>query len=94
MRKIVLAHLSYDEQEEMDKSNRNYRTFQTLLSNQFLSDEQKSAAQKELIKLEQQVKDLVASILKKHNVPYVANMTYQTSPNSSEIYIEVYGQNK
>ena len=90
MKKIVLAKITTGEAESIEKAERNYHTFLSLLHNAFVSDEEKNVVSTKLNELKVLSKSLYNEVLIKYNIPYETNFRYQLSVNQ-EIFVEVYG---
>lgn len=91
MRKVILAKLTAQESELIQAKERNYNTFKTLLQNQFISSEEKQAIAHEVNKLASDAKLFYSNLSQKYGIPYVANLNYRVSPETNELFIEVFG---
>ena len=90
MRRIVLAKLTIDEAETIDKAERNYFTNITLLKNQFISEEEKKIISEKTTELKRNVNLAYKEVLKKYKIPYLSDAVYFLDPDTDELIVEVH----
>lgn len=90
MKKIVLAKLKNEDAETIITLDANAYTYETLLNNQFIGEDERSNIKNLLKDLLCKKAQFYEDIVNEYKLPYIANNNYYVSPVSHEIYIEIY----
>ena len=89
MRKVILAKLTLQDSEEIQSSDRIYRTFKSLLQNQFISEEKKSDIAVEMQKSLLKSREVYKAVMLKYNIPYSIDVLYNIDPITDELYVYI-----
>lgn len=89
MRRIIVAKLTVEDSDMIQKNERNYHTYITLLENQFLNVDEKSKISKYLPSYEMNLQKIYKNIMDKYKIPYSLNSNFKIDPQKDEIYLEV-----
>lgn len=89
MRKIVLLQLKPNEAEILKSLYANSETYRALLSNRYLSKDEKCQVDLLFKNTKDQLSTEYKKLLTDNNVPYFEDTQYKISENC-ELYIEIY----
>ena len=89
MKRVVLAKLSEVEFDKLQQLEANVNTYRTLLNNQFLEKEDRETVMQKGKELRVEYDIYYKNICNKYHIPYNIGNTYQFSPETHELYVEL-----
>lgn len=89
MRKIVLLQLKPFEAEILKSLYANSETYRALLSNKYLSMDEKLQVDLLYKNTKDQLSSEYKKLLEENNIPYIGDTQYKISDNN-ELYVEIY----
>ena len=92
MKKVILAKLSKEDSDLLQKHDANVYTFNTLQLNQFFDSTEKKKIRVKMEQLMLEREKVYKDVLKKYKVPYVINGDYHIDPDRSELYTNIYNK--